>query len=301
MKPDKERLKELKFEYMKLYQNGYIKLPLLDDLLALIDSALAEPDADVAEAIDVMTQMLKFMDGTIPADAMSNYRNERKAYQTAINALRQYQKPTGETSDGYHTFNELYHHRAILFSALSKAFPDKSWKSLKHHDGTMFDDETFICGIETPKGHYTYHYNTRYWPMFAGKILDNAPEWDGHKPEDVERLMSLQGYQKPTDEAVQRAIEWMKNIAEHAEVILDEVKTKEPHVSPMLYERRSELAKVCIAALRQMGSTKHSTDSTRATGCEICGNFKRVDCRADNLEFTAVYCPNCGRPLKGGE
>ena len=52
MKPDKERLKELKFEYMKLYQNGYIKLPLLDDLLALIDSALAEPDADVAEAIE---------------------------------------------------------------------------------------------------------------------------------------------------------------------------------------------------------------------------------------------------------
>ena len=104
---------------------------------------------------------------------------------------RQYQKPTGETSDGYHTFNELYHHRAILFAALSKAYPDKAWKSRKHHDGTMFGDDWFICGIETPKGQYTYHYNTTYWPLFAGKILDNAPEWDGHKPEDVERLMSL--------------------------------------------------------------------------------------------------------------
>ena len=25
---------------------------------------------------------------------------------------------TGETSDGYHTFNELYHHRAVLFSVI---------------------------------------------------------------------------------------------------------------------------------------------------------------------------------------
>ena len=29
----------------------------------------------------------------------------------------------GDTSDGYHTFNELYHHRAVLFSVIVKAFP----------------------------------------------------------------------------------------------------------------------------------------------------------------------------------
>jgi hypothetical protein len=97
---DKERLKELKCEYMALYQNGYIKLPLLDDLLAIIDSALAEPsDVDVADAIKVMTEMLLFMDGTIPADAMSNYGDERQVYETAIAALRQYQKPTDGSTD----------------------------------------------------------------------------------------------------------------------------------------------------------------------------------------------------------
>lgn len=32
----------------------------------------------------------------------------------------------GETSDGYHTFNELYHHRAVLFSVIVKAFSDKA-------------------------------------------------------------------------------------------------------------------------------------------------------------------------------
>jgi hypothetical protein len=74
----------------------------------------------------------------------------------------------------------------------------------------MFDDETFICGIETPKGQYTYHYNTRYWPMFSGKVLDFAPEWDGHKPDDVDRLMSLypaeQSRQSVTDAEVQDTI-----------------------------------------------------------------------------------------------
>lgn len=34
-------------------------------------------------------------------------------------ALLNAQEPiTGETSDGYHTFNELYHHRAVLFSVI---------------------------------------------------------------------------------------------------------------------------------------------------------------------------------------
>lgn len=89
---------------------------------------------------------------------------------------------TGETSDGYHTFNELYHHRAVLFSVIVKAFPDHAWKSMKHHDGTMYDG-MFIVGIETPDGQATYHYDIEpYWDMFECKELEYAPEWDGHTP-----------------------------------------------------------------------------------------------------------------------
>lgn len=89
---------------------------------------------------------------------------------------------TGETSDGYHTFNELYHHRAVLFSVIVKAFPDHAWKSRKHHDGTMYDG-MFIVGIETPDGQATYHYDIEpYWDMFECKELEYAPEWDGHTP-----------------------------------------------------------------------------------------------------------------------
>lgn len=100
---------------------------------------------------------------------------------------------TGDTSDGYHTFNELYHHRAVLFSVIVKAFPDRAWKSRKHHDGSMYDG-MFIVGIETPNGQASYHYDINpYWDMFQCKELEYAPEWDGHTPaQAIERIGKLE-------------------------------------------------------------------------------------------------------------
>ena len=96
-----------------------------------------------------------------------------------------------EISDGWHTFEELYYHRRILFLTIQKANKNISWKSKKHHDGTMFED-SFIVGIETPEGQYTYHYNLKYWDLFEEiKELNYAPEYDGHKPKDITRLLSL--------------------------------------------------------------------------------------------------------------
>lgn len=99
----------------------------------------------------------------------------------------------GDTSDGYHTFNELYHHRAVLFSVIVKAFSDKAWKSLRHHDGTMYDG-MFIVGIDTPDGQATYHYDIDpYWDMFECRELERAPEWDGHTPaQAIERISKLE-------------------------------------------------------------------------------------------------------------
>jgi len=103
----------------------------------------------------------------------------------------------GNTSDGYHTFNELYHHRAVLFSVICNTFPYSmiAWKSKKHHDGTMFDG-MFIVGIDTPDGQATYHYDiSPYWHMFNVKELEMAPEWDGHTPEEaINRISSLTRY-----------------------------------------------------------------------------------------------------------
>ena len=97
----------------------------------------------------------------------------------------------GDVSDGYHTFNELYHHRAILFSVICNTFKDRAWKSKKHDTGDMFDG-MFIVGIETPQGQATYHYDINpYWDMFKVKELPNAPKWDGHTPEEAIRRISI--------------------------------------------------------------------------------------------------------------
>lgn len=99
-------------------------------------------------------------------------------------------KEIGEISDGYHTFNELYYHRMILFSVICETYKHKAWKSWKHHDGTMYNDY-FIVGIDTVEGQYTYHYHKKYWSLFDVDELPKAPKYDGHKPEDVTRLFSL--------------------------------------------------------------------------------------------------------------
>lgn len=98
----------------------------------------------------------------------------------------------GEFSDGYHTFNSLYHQRLILFAALVNTFPTLAWKSHKHFDGEVpFGGGWFIVGIETPKGQYTYHYEEKNWDLFRCKEVPTAPQWDGHTDTDVERLLAM--------------------------------------------------------------------------------------------------------------
>ena len=38
----------------------------------------------------------------------------------------------GEVSDGYHTLNQLYHQRAILFACIVMQNKDRAWKTRKH-------------------------------------------------------------------------------------------------------------------------------------------------------------------------
>ena len=98
----------------------------------------------------------------------------------------------GDLSDGYHTFNELYHHRAVLFSVICNANKNRAWKSKSHSDGFMFDG-MFIVGIETGLGQATYHYDVDpYWDLFDVKELRFAPVFDGHTPADaIKRIRSL--------------------------------------------------------------------------------------------------------------
>lgn len=107
-----------------------------------------------------------------------------------INAEIQKKEFKGDISDGSHTFDELYHHRMILFSIICNTNKSKAWKSKLHDDGTMFDDY-FIVGIDTPKGQFTYHYHIDNWNNFDVKEIEKAPVWDGHTANDIDRLLSL--------------------------------------------------------------------------------------------------------------
>lgn len=98
----------------------------------------------------------------------------------------------GEFSDGYHTFNQLYYQRMMLFALIVRDHKKISWKSRRHSDGELcFGGGWFIVGIDTPEGSYTYHYEDKYFDMFDCKDVDKAPKWDGHTESDVTRLFSL--------------------------------------------------------------------------------------------------------------
>lgn len=119
---------------------------------------------------------------------MDNYSFNLKNFKEQLTNIE-----IGDVSDGYHTFNELYHHRAVLFSIICNQNARYAWKSKLHSDGTMYDN-MFIVGMNLPiKGALypvTYHYDIEpYWDMFNVKELERAPNWDGHTPWDaVDRL-----------------------------------------------------------------------------------------------------------------
>lgn len=121
--------------------------------------------------------------------------NDTKGHLEVVSRLADLIEPqpiTGDTSDGYHTFDELYDHRAKLFSVIVRCFKDRAWKSKLHHNGTMYEG-MFIVGVETSQGQATYHYDIDlYWDIFDCKELVRAPEWDGHTPEQaISRITSL--------------------------------------------------------------------------------------------------------------
>lgn len=99
---------------------------------------------------------------------------------------------SGEASDGFHTFNELYEQREVLFAALVNTYKDLAWKSHRHENGELcFGGEWFIVGIDTPEGSYTYHYKNECWNDFDCVELECGKHWDGHTAKDVRRLLSL--------------------------------------------------------------------------------------------------------------
>lgn len=98
---------------------------------------------------------------------------------------------TGEVSDGYHTFNELYRYRmlynAAFFNALAKEGSIKMCKSRRHSDGEKCfgSDDWFIVMAILPTGQISNHYESKYWDLFNIPESGMAFEYDGHTPNEA--------------------------------------------------------------------------------------------------------------------
>lgn len=102
-------------------------------------------------------------------------------------------------SDGYHSMDELYDHRMMLFVALLNQLTSldvrSPFKSKLHADGTMYDG-FFLAGLQDFDGKCWLSYHLKidpYWELLhCNEIVTGVPEWDGHTSADVlERLKSL--------------------------------------------------------------------------------------------------------------
>lgn len=86
-----------------------------------------------------------------------------------------------DISDGYHTFDELYEHRNLLFINLCISNSDISyWRP---------DTETpgwFILYWDGPGGQVSYHIKDSMLHLVQGDIRrDYDAKWDGHNSQDV--------------------------------------------------------------------------------------------------------------------
>lgn len=224
----------------------------------------------------------------------------RENHKMAIKALEQYCEDMGELSDGYHTFNQLYHQRAVLFACIVKQNKNKAWKSFKHSDGKYcFDSngEWFIVGIDTPQGSYTYHYSKEYWDIFDCQELECGKEWDGHTEEDVTRLLSLE--QQYCDNCISREeainvvhkyfVDYLKL---NDDICLDGIRSLPPVTSSRPKGRWISHIEHC---------EKLGLKPSGLGAYEWCSN---CDCGIDINEFHRIhynFCPDCGADMRINE
>jgi hypothetical protein len=158
-------------------------------------------------ALDALDEQLEKTPKTI------DYKSTRQLIFAKANEMMYAQnKITENTSDGYHTFKELYEFRkaynVALFNewgsqiveekklggAIVKSIKYNVHKSWKHHDGELcFGGGWFIVVAVLPTGQISNHYKAEDWDLFKIPQAKKALfEFDGHTSEDViNRLLKL--------------------------------------------------------------------------------------------------------------
>ena len=155
------------------------------------------PDEEEGDDLDSEPQLIYFPKyGNFQLSGLeASYTNitKRQARQMVefINQVlgRESMSSTGQISDGYHTFDELYRYRMIYHAWAVREWQQVGYpvvKSHRHSDGeSCFGGGWFIVSAQLPTGQVSNHYEDEYWDLFDCPEVEKAPEWDGHTPQQA--------------------------------------------------------------------------------------------------------------------
>jgi hypothetical protein len=184
-----------------------LALEALEDISQMQNHSNSVDSSDVNKAIKALEEALAKQEHDLQDTRCEccGYMTHEREHMGCIRSAKQEQgEPVavdGNTSDGYHTFNDLYDFRkaynAALFnewSASGKCSVHKSWR---HHDGELcFGGGWFIVVAVLPDGQISNHYEAKDWNLFSVPETERALfEFDGHTSDDV--IHRLKAYTTP--------------------------------------------------------------------------------------------------------
>jgi uncharacterized protein (DUF488 family) len=141
------------------------------------------------------------VDNLIPFMNDSIAKKFRELIEQSKEMEKEQSKITENTSDGYHTFKDLYEFRKAYNVALFNEWGEhviptyEVHKSWKHNNGELcFGGGWFIVVAILPSGQISNHYKAEDWDLFKIPEVEKAKYiFDGHTSKDViERLLTIQ-------------------------------------------------------------------------------------------------------------
>ena len=91
---------------------------------------------------------------------------------------------SGKVSDGYHSFDDLYDHRNMLWLYIVNSNLEAAFKTKLDDKGESLPG-WFIAGINTDAGQITYHLPKHLWNKYLAEVVSSNKDYDGHTSADV--------------------------------------------------------------------------------------------------------------------